>query len=112
MDVMERVMLKDRRNWEHHYPGDAETQRLLRRYSYSDRVRYYWNDPDATRAVDTLILNLRQTRIPETVLSTFLPDQYRAVRAGMLEPDAEALVKHRIRQVLQTYSDACKAQPF
>lgn len=112
MDVMEQVMLNDRRNWEHHYAGDAETQRLLRRYSYSDRMRYYWNDPEAKRAVDTLILNLRQTRIPETMLSTFLPDQYRAVRAGMLEPDAEALVKHRIRQVLQTYSDACKAEPF
>lgn len=103
-------MLRDRRNWEHHYSGDEATQRLLRRYSYSDRVRYYWNDPDAKRAVHTLISNLRQTRIPETVLGTFLPDEYRAVRAGTLEPDPEALVKHRIRQVLETYSDACKPQ--
>lgn len=110
MDVMEQVMLKDRRNWEHHYGGDEKTQRLLRRYSYSDRVRYYWNNPDAKRAVDALIHNLRQTRIPETVLGTFLPDQYRAVRSGTLEPDAEALVKHRIRQVLQTYAEACKGQ--
>jgi D-tagatose-1,6-bisphosphate aldolase subunit GatZ/KbaZ len=107
---MEQVMLKDRRNWEHHYAGDEATQRLLRRYSYSDRVRYYWHDPDAKGAVDTLIFNLRQTRIPESLLSTFLPDQYRAVRAGTLEPDAEELVKHRIRQVLQTYAEACKAQ--
>jgi D-tagatose-1,6-bisphosphate aldolase subunit GatZ/KbaZ len=110
MDVMERVMLKDRRDWEHHYAGDEATQRLLRRYSYSDRVRYYWNDPDAKRAVHTLILNLRATKIPETVLATFLPDQYRAVRAGTLEPDPEALVKHRIRQVLATYAEACRAQ--
>lgn len=110
MDVLEQVMLKDGRNWEHHYIGDEATRRFLRRYSYSDRVRYYWNDPEAKQAVDTLILNLRKTRIPETVLSTFLPDQYRAVRAGALEPDAEAIVKHRIRQVLETYADACKAQ--
>jgi D-tagatose-1,6-bisphosphate aldolase subunit GatZ/KbaZ len=73
-------------------------------------VRYYWNDPDAKRAVHTLILNLRATKIPETVLATFLPDQYRAVRAGTLEPDPEALVKHRIRQVLATYAEACRAQ--
>jgi D-tagatose-1,6-bisphosphate aldolase subunit GatZ/KbaZ len=40
MDVMEQVMLRDRRNWEHHYAGDEEATRLLRRYSYSDRIRY------------------------------------------------------------------------
>jgi D-tagatose-1,6-bisphosphate aldolase subunit GatZ/KbaZ len=110
MDVMEQVMLKDRRNWEHYYAGDERRQRLQRRYSYSDRVRYYWNHPEAKQAVEKLILNLRQTKIPETMLSAFLPDQYRAVRAGTLEPDAEALVKHRIRQVLGTYAAACKVQ--
>jgi D-tagatose-1,6-bisphosphate aldolase subunit GatZ/KbaZ len=73
-------------------------------------MRYYWNDPQAKKAVDTLILNLRQIRIPETMLSTFLPDEYRAVRAGVLQPDPESLVKHRIRQVLQVYAEACKPQ--
>jgi D-tagatose-1,6-bisphosphate aldolase subunit GatZ/KbaZ len=73
-------------------------------------VRYYWNDPEAKQAVHRLILNLRQTRIPETVLATFLPDQYRAVREGSLDPDAESLVKHRIKQVLQVYADACREQ--
>jgi hypothetical protein len=27
-----------------------------------------------------------------------------------LQPDAELLVKHRIRQVLRVYADACKAR--
>lgn len=110
MNVMEKVMLKDPRNWEHHYAGDEATKRLLRRYSYSDRVRYYWNDAQARKAVETLIHNLSQTRIPETMLSSFLPDEYRAVRAGTLRPEAESVVKHRIRQVLQVYADACKPQ--
>jgi D-tagatose-1,6-bisphosphate aldolase subunit GatZ/KbaZ len=110
MNVMEQVMLKDPHNWEHHYVGNKHAQSLLRRYSYSDRMRYYWNDPQAKKAVDTLILNLRQIRIPETMLSTFLPDEYRAVRAGVLQPDPESLVKHRIRQVLQVYAEACKPQ--
>jgi D-tagatose-1,6-bisphosphate aldolase subunit GatZ/KbaZ len=110
MNVMEQVMLKDPHNWERHYVGDQHAQSLLRRYSYSDRIRYYWNDPQAKKAVETLILNLHQTRIPETMLSTFLPDEYRAVRAGTLQPDAESLVKHRIRQVLHVYAEACKPQ--
>ncbi len=110
MNIMEKVMLKDPRNWEHHYAGDEPAKRLLRRYSYSDRVRYYWNDPQAKKAVGTLIENLSQTRIPETMLSSFLPDEYRAVRGGTLRPEAEALVKHRIRQVLRVYADACRQQ--
>ena len=110
MNVMEQVMLEKPKNWEHHYAGDEHTRRLLRRYSYSDRVRYYWNDPQAKKAVDVLIANLRITSIPETLLSAFLPDEYRAVRAGTLQLDPESLVKHRIRQVLQVYAQACKPQ--
>jgi D-tagatose-1,6-bisphosphate aldolase subunit GatZ/KbaZ len=110
MDVLDRVMLKDRRYWEHHYTGDERAMHLLRRYSYSDRVRYYWNQPQVKQAVETLMLNLRQTAIPETMLSAFLPEQYRAVRAGTLQPDAHSMIIHRIRQVLRAYAGACFAQ--
>jgi D-tagatose-1,6-bisphosphate aldolase subunit GatZ/KbaZ len=82
---------------------------LLRRYSYSDRVRYYWNAPLVKEAVATLLLNLRQVAIPETMLSAFLPEQYLAVRANALQPDAHSLITHRIRQVLRAYADACGA---
>jgi D-tagatose-1,6-bisphosphate aldolase subunit GatZ/KbaZ len=109
MDVLDRVMLKDRRHGEHHYTGDAQAMHLLRRYSYSDRVRYYWNEPQVKQAVDTLMLNLRQTAIPETMLSAFLPEQYRAVRAGTLQPDAHSMIIHGIRQVLRAYAGACSA---
>jgi D-tagatose-1,6-bisphosphate aldolase subunit GatZ/KbaZ len=80
---------------------------LMRRYSYSDRVRYYWNAPAAKEAVEKLLLNLRQVAIPETMLSAYLPEEYLAVRAGTLRPDASSLVIHRIRTVLRAYADAC-----
>lgn len=107
MDVLERVMIQDPRHWEHHYTGDDHATHLMRRYSYSDRVRYYWNAPPAKEAVETLLLNLRQVAIPETMLSAYLPEEYLAVRAGTLHPDASSLVIHRIRTVLRAYADAC-----
>lgn len=110
MDVLERVMLQDRRHWEHHYSGDEQALRLQRRYSYSDRVRYYWTAPQVEEAVEKLIGNLGQTAIPETMLSAFLPEQYREVRAGTLQPDPHSLIIHRIRQVLRAYAGACGAQ--
>jgi D-tagatose-1,6-bisphosphate aldolase subunit GatZ/KbaZ len=107
MNVVEQVMVSEPRNWENHYTGDEHAKRLLRRYSYSDRVRYYWNDVRVKQAVDTLVANLRETTIPETLLSSFMPDQYRCVRAGSLQLDAHALILHRIREVLKVYAEAC-----
>ncbi len=110
MDVLERVMVQDRRHWEHHYSGDERALRLQRRYSYSDRVRYYWTATQLKEAVEKLMGNLRQTGIPETMLSAFLPEQYRRVRAGTLEPEPHSLVIHHIRRVLKVYVGACSAQ--
>ncbi len=109
MDVVERVMIQDPRHWEHHYAGDEQAIYLLRRYSYSDRVRYYWNAPRVKEAVHTLMSNLQQVAIPETVLSAFLPEEYLAVRAGAQLPDAHSIIIHRIRQVLRSYAAACGA---
>jgi D-tagatose-1,6-bisphosphate aldolase subunit GatZ/KbaZ len=109
MDVLERAMLNDPRHWEHHYTGDEHAQRLQRRYSYSDRVRYYWDQPEVKQAVGTLLENLHQTAIPETMLSFYLPEQYAQLRAGKLQPEANAIVIHRIRQVLRNYAEACRA---
>jgi D-tagatose-1,6-bisphosphate aldolase subunit GatZ/KbaZ len=106
MEVLESVLLADRRHWEHHYPGDEGAVYLLRRYSYSDRVRYYWNAPRVKAAVETLLANLGQWTIPETLLSAFLPEQYVAVRAAQLKPEAHSIIL-RIRQALQPYAAAC-----
>lgn len=106
-EVVEQTMLGDRRNWEQYYHGDEHAVRLLLRYSYSDRVRYYWNSPEIERAVRTLLANLSGTAVPETMLSAYLPDQYRAVRAGRLKADAHSLILDRIRQVLRPYAWAC-----
>ncbi len=107
MEVLEREMIEDPRHWEHHYTGGEPTMRLLRRYSYSDRVRYYWNAPPVREGVQTLLMNLNQVAIPETLLSAFLPEQYLAFREGALRPEAHSIIIHRIRQVLRTYADAC-----
>jgi D-tagatose-1,6-bisphosphate aldolase subunit GatZ/KbaZ len=107
LDVLERVMLDKPANWQHHYSGNAPTEHLLRRYSYSDRVRYYWHEPRVKEAVDVLMANLGDDSISETLLSCFLPDEYRAVRAGTLQPDAHSIIIHRIRGVLRSYAAAC-----
>ncbi|HKS72237.1 MAG TPA: class II D-tagatose-bisphosphate aldolase, non-catalytic subunit, partial [Terriglobales bacterium] len=110
VQILEQAMSVDPRHWEQHYCGDESVKRLLRRYSYSDRVRYYWTTPLVCRTIETLMANMKGRTIPETMLSAFLPEEYAALRAGELEPSAQAIVRHRIRTVLRVYSDACEAR--
>ncbi len=107
MGVLEQAMLDNPQHWKHHYSGDARTMRLLRRYSYSDRVRYYWAVPEVRDAVAQLDGNLKETGIPETMLSAYLPRQYKAVRSGRLRPEARAIAIDRIRDAIRPYAEAC-----
>ena len=105
--VVERRMLADPAQWEKYYRGDPRTQRLLRRYSYSDRVRYYWPDPEIHAAQKRLLSNLTGRGIPPPLLSQHLPEQYARVRRGELSVEAGDLVLDRVRDVLRAYSLAC-----
>lgn len=105
--VVERRMLDEPRWWQGYYEGDARDQGIARRYSYSDRLRYYWPDPQVHAAQVRLLANLGKVDIPLPLLSQYLPDQYRRVRRGELEVDATALAVDRVRNVLRDYSRAC-----
>ena len=79
IDEIERVMLADPGRWERYYEGDADEQRIARRFSYSDRMRYYLPDPAIVAAVDRLLAQPRPHRRPR---SADQPVPARAVPAG------------------------------
>src|SRR5882757_1852630 len=106
-EVMEQAMVREPKYWIHHYHSDAADQRILRRYSYSDRLRYYWGDPAVQQATDRLMENLGSISIPETLISAYLPEQYRHIREGSLAARPLAMVLHAIRTALEPYAAAC-----
>lgn len=106
-EVLERCMVARPRHWQEHYQGDAATLRWLRGHAFSDRCRYYWGEPDVGAAVARLNANLRACPPPLPLLSQHLPAQYLAVRAGELQPDPEALARHRVAECLAAYARAC-----
>jgi D-tagatose-1,6-bisphosphate aldolase subunit GatZ/KbaZ len=108
VETMEEVMLAHPANWQKYYRGSTEQQRLLRVYSYSDRIRYYWGRPEAETAVTRLMRNLQQAAIPETLLSQYCPREYEAIREGRLRNDPRELAIASIRTVLESYSRACR----
>ena len=106
---VERVMLEHPEHWQKHYAGSPEQQHRLRMHSYSDRIRYYWTYPEVRKAIETLIGNLENSGIPETLLSGYLPDQYRKVRAGTLSNKPLPLILDAIGDALDPYRAACES---
>ncbi|MNS83135.1 D-tagatose-1,6-bisphosphate aldolase subunit KbaZ [compost metagenome] len=105
--TLEQVMREQPQQWSRYYHGNPHQQYLDRHYSLSDRVRYYWPQPQVQQAVDSLIDNLRRHPVPLALLSQYLPDQARALNAGELSNDPQDWVMHKVTQVLDDYHAAC-----
>ena len=92
--------------WSAHYHGDESQLKLARKYSYSDRIRYYWPNQEIQKSLNKLIENLSQQEIPLNVLSQYLPLQYEAVREDRLQNQISDLIDFGITQVLDIYAFA------
>lgn len=107
MRRMETAMLADPGPWQGHYDGDADEQRLLRHYSLSDRIRYFWPTGAATQAVADLSRALDGRRIPLPLIWQFLPGA-----DGLADRPASVadIVIWRVGRVLRGYHDACSGR--
>ncbi|WP_051450867.1 D-tagatose-bisphosphate aldolase, class II, non-catalytic subunit [Actinospica robiniae] len=103
-EVVEQVMIARPGYWEGYYPGTAAAQRIGRRYSYSDRLRYYWPDPEVEAAVARLMANLSALEIPLPLVSQYLPEQFVRVREGKLAATPHELAVDKVRDVLRGYA--------
>jgi D-tagatose-1,6-bisphosphate aldolase subunit GatZ/KbaZ len=100
--TMERIMLASPAEWAAHYHGSDVNKRIQRHYSYSDRIRYYWGKPEASKAVAQLRHALDGVRIPETLMRQFLPN----LDPGQAKDPGRILIE-AVDSVLADYSAAC-----
>jgi D-tagatose-1,6-bisphosphate aldolase subunit GatZ/KbaZ len=101
--VLEQSMIDKPNNWQKHYRGSADQIRLARKYSYSDRARYYLPEPEVERSIRQLVDNINQAAVPLNMLSQFMPRQYDAVRAGKINLDAQSLIVDHIGNIIDDY---------
>lgn len=105
--AMEAVMLAQPANWDRYYEGSDAERALQRHFSYSDRIRYYWPQPEAREALDRLFALLGDAALPETLIGQHLGARYADVRGGRLAPQARALALASVEAVMQDYISAC-----
>jgi D-tagatose-1,6-bisphosphate aldolase subunit GatZ/KbaZ len=104
VEILEGVMVENPRHWKGHYPGvDAAFQR---KYSFYDRQRYYWNEKPVAESLRVLVENLRSAGIPLSLVSQYMPEQYKKIRVGLLENEPEAMIRDRVMDHMKEYAYA------
>ncbi len=106
-ETLDQLMCENPTYWNNHYKGDHKTRSFSRKYSYSDRSRYYWNLPHIRESLSILIHNLNHHEIPATLLSQYLPMQYQSIREGRIQNSPEEIIQDKIRDTIVIYSYAC-----
>lgn len=106
IEALDDEMLKSPKYWEKYYHGTDSEIALKRKYSFSDRCRYYLPTEPMQKAQEKLIQNLAQSEIPLNLLSQFMPIQYRKVRQKVLANHPLALIKDYIGLTIDDYLDA------
>jgi len=110
--VLEEAMLARPDHWTAHYKGGAFDLRFARRWSLSDRVRYYWTVPAVEAALRQLLHNLSAHGLPpHALLSQYLPVQYAALRERRISADPRDLIRHKVMEVTAAYARACGTHP-
>lgn len=82
IEILEKEMLKDQKYWQSYYHGNDLQLHIKRKFSFSDRSRYYMPYPAVEEAKNRLLSNLNKTGIPLSLLSQYMPIQYIKVHEG------------------------------
>jgi len=103
IEVLDEAMLRRPHNWKSHYHGSPAKIRLARKFSFSDRARYDLPDFEVQESLALLLSNLGSTEMPVTIVSQYMPIQYRHIREGKIKNSAEDLLKDRVMDCINDY---------
>lgn len=102
MEVLDEAMLADPKYFQKHYHGTPEEIALKRKFSFSDRSRYYMPQASVQKALAVLFKNF-ENGVPLGLLSQFMPIAYTKVREGTLSNDPMSLIKDRVAYTAGEY---------
>lgn len=108
IEIMEKVMVDNPGNWKKYYNGTEKEQELKRKYSFSDRCRYYFAQDEIKEAMEKLFRNMAEVEIPLSMLRQYMPNQYPKVRDGVLSTNPRELAEDCVVHVVEDYNYATK----
>ncbi|MBB3713043.1 D-tagatose-1,6-bisphosphate aldolase subunit GatZ/KbaZ [Limimaricola variabilis] len=103
IETLDACMAERPDHWQDYYQGSAQEIRLLKRYSYSDRIRYYWGDPQVAGALDKLLTNLRGARLSESLVSQY----FSGFDFGTIPTSPDEMIARHVQGSVLRYFAAC-----
>lgn len=101
-DVIAARMDENPSHWRDYYKGTPHDVALLRTFSYSDRIRYYWADPAVAAALNRMLANLNAADLSETLIS----GAFMGLDFGDIPKRPETLIQRHVQRCVERYFDA------
>jgi len=101
-DVVAERMTRNPVHWQDYYSGSEVEIEMLKIYSYSDRIRYYWADPQVAKAMTVLMDNLSESRLPETLVS----QAFMGLEFGAMPSGPSGLLETHVQRCVSRYFQA------
>ncbi len=105
-DIVVARMKAEPRHWAKYYHARGAALDYDLQYSLSDRVRYYWPDPEIARAQERMFTNLADSPPPPALISQYLPIAHAAVRNALIGSSPAELAMAHVWAVLDGYHAA------
>jgi len=99
-------MKAEPRHWAKYYHARGAALDHDLQYSLSDRIRYYWPDPEIARAQETMFRNLTRNPPPPALISQYLPLAHAALHDGRIGGSPAELAMAHVWTVLDDYDAA------
>jgi len=105
--VIDDVMVKYPQYWKRYYHGKEREIAFQRRYSLSDRIRYYWSYPLVQEAINKMLSTLNNKDLPMALLKQYVPEIFIENKKNWRSITAEQILTMKIKNVLSGYEYAC-----
>jgi D-tagatose-1,6-bisphosphate aldolase subunit GatZ/KbaZ len=101
-EVISKRMTENPEYWRDYYSGTESQIARLRNFSYSDRIRYYWTDPQVKAALRMLLDNLGESQLPETLVS----QAFMGLEFGEIATAPTRLINRHVQRCISRYFSA------
>ncbi|MBQ6511871.1 class II D-tagatose-bisphosphate aldolase, non-catalytic subunit [Methanobrevibacter sp.] len=109
IECLEEVMIENPKDWQNYYIGSELEKELSRKYSFSDRSRYYMSRGDIESSIDNLFNNIDSCDLPLGLIKQFFPNAFMKILEEDYPLDSKSLVKSNVIDVVEDYFHATKA---
>ena len=106
IETLDNVMINNPKDWEKYYKVNKHGIKLQRKYSFSDRSRYYLARKDIEASMKKLFENIDSCEVSLGMINQYFPNAYVKIRKNNISKTSKTLIKSNIYDTINDYNYA------